>query len=62
MKKVVYKEDKNTTSIAIWKSTKDKLDKNKAPGQCYNGFICQLIDMWEKPTNRKYNRIGYGNK
>jgi hypothetical protein len=39
--------NKNTT-IGIWKSTKDKLDKNKAPGQCYNGFICQLVDMWER--------------
>jgi len=43
---------KNTT-IAIWKSTKDKLDKNKAPGQCYNGFICQLIDLWEKTGEEK---------
>ncbi len=39
--------DKNTTTIAIWKSTKDKLDRNKAPGQCYNGFISQLVDLWE---------------
>jgi hypothetical protein len=36
------------TSIAIWKSTKEKLDRNRAPGQCYNGFICQLVDMWEQ--------------
>ena len=39
---------RNNTSIAVWKSTKDKLDKNRAPGQCYNGFISQLVDMWEK--------------
>jgi hypothetical protein len=39
--------NKNNTTIAIWKSTKDKLDKNRAPGQCYNGFICQLLDLWE---------------
>ena len=45
--------DKNTTTIAIWKDTKDKLDKNKAPGQCYNGFICQLIDLWEKTGEEK---------
>lgn len=36
------------TTIAIWKSTKDKLNKNRAPGQCYNGFICQLVDLWER--------------
>jgi hypothetical protein len=41
-------EEKLTTTIAIRKSTKDKLDKNRAPGQCYNGFICQLIDLWER--------------
>ncbi len=39
---------KRQTTIAIWKSTKDKLDKYKAPGQCYNGFICQLLDVWEQ--------------
>ncbi len=44
---------KSTTTIAIWKSTKDKLDKNKAPGQCYNGFICQLIDLWERTGQEK---------
>jgi hypothetical protein len=47
MKKVAD-SNKDNTCIAIWKSTKDKLDKNRAPGQCYNGFICQLIDFWEK--------------
>jgi len=36
------------TSIGIKKTTKDGLDKNRAPGQCYDGFICQLIDLWEK--------------
>ena len=39
--------NKNNTTIAIWKSTKEKLDKNRAPGQCYNGFICQLLELWE---------------
>ena len=46
------------TTIAIWKSTKDKLDKNKAPGQCYNGFICQLVDLWERREEEKeYSRV-----
>ena len=43
----------NTTTIGLWKSTKAKLDKNKAPGQCYNGFICQLIDLWEKANEER---------
>jgi hypothetical protein len=40
------------TTIGIRNRTKAKLDKNRAPGQCYDGFICQLVDLWEK-TKRK---------
>ena len=36
------------TTIGLRMTTKDKLDKNRAPGQCYDGFICQLVDLWEK--------------
>ncbi len=36
------------TTIGLRKTTKSKLNHNRAPGQCYNGFICQLIDLWEK--------------
>jgi hypothetical protein len=36
------------TTIGLKKTTKDGLDKNRAPGQCYDGFICQLVDLWEK--------------
>ena len=36
------------TTIGIKTSTKAKLAENRAPGQCYDGFICQLIDLWEK--------------
>jgi hypothetical protein len=35
------------TSIGVKSSTKNKLDKNRAPGQCYDGFINQLVDLWE---------------
>ncbi|MFC2026845.1 hypothetical protein ACFLUX_02600 [Chloroflexota bacterium] len=45
--------NKPITTIAVWKSTKDKLDRNRAPGQCYNGFICQLVDLWEKTGEEK---------
>jgi hypothetical protein len=55
--------DKSNTTIAIWKSTKEKLDENRAPGQCYNGFICQLIDLWEKTgEERVYRRSGSTNE
>ena len=51
--------NKPTTTIAIRKSTKDKLDKNRAPGQCYNGFICQLVDLWEQIGEEKiFSRAG----
>ena len=36
------------TTIGLRNATKEKLDKNKAPGQCYDGFLCQLVDLWEK--------------
>ena len=35
------------TTIGLRKATKDKLDQARAPGQCYDGFLCQLIDVWE---------------
>jgi hypothetical protein len=40
--------EKRRTSIGIRKSTKDKLDKTRAPGQCYDGFIWQMVDLWER--------------
>jgi hypothetical protein len=36
------------TTISLKASTKAKLDEHRAPGQCYEGFICQLVDLWEK--------------
>ena len=39
---------KERTTIGLKSATKDKLDKNRAPGQCYDGFIYQLVDLWEK--------------
>ena len=44
------------TTIGVKRTTKVKLDKNRAPGQCYDGFICQLIDLWEKANE---GRISY---
>ena len=36
------------STIGLKVSTKEKLDKNRAPGQCYDGFIQQMVDYWEK--------------
>jgi hypothetical protein len=44
-----------TTTIGLTKTTKARLDRNRAPGQCYNGFICQLVDLWEETNRVKIN-------
>ncbi len=50
--------NKGYTSIGLHKATKTKLDKNRAPGQCYDGFICQLVDLWER-HNIEEGRMSY---
>ena len=45
------------TSIGLKKTTKEGLDKNKAPGQCYDGFICQLIELWERVKGERQDYI-----
>jgi hypothetical protein len=44
------------TSISITEKIKCRLDENRSPGQCYNGFICQLVDLWEE-NKAKERRI-----
>ncbi len=36
------------TTVALRKTTKKQLDKMRAPGQCYDGFVCQLMELWKK--------------
>ena len=43
------------TTIGIRMVTKSKLDKNRAPGQCYDGFLCQLVDLWEQIKSNEFN-------
>ncbi len=50
------------TTIGLKNSTKNGLDKNRAPGQCYDGFICQLVDLWEKVKEGKQDYILNTNK
>ena len=42
---------KPRTTIALRTATKSRLDKSRAPGQCYDGFLCQLISLWEEAHN-----------
>jgi len=39
------------TTIGLKKATKIRLDHSRAPGQCYDGFLCQLISLWEETHN-----------
>ena len=41
------------TSISLHKTTKHGLDRNKSPGQSYDGFVTQLIGSWERLQKRK---------
>ncbi len=43
------------STVGLTKSTKAQLDKNRALGQSYEGFIRQLIDLWERVKGEKEN-------
>ena len=45
------------TTIGLKRVTKEKLDQNRAPGQCYDGFICQLVGLWEKIKENKQDYV-----
>jgi hypothetical protein len=47
-------------SIGLKRATKAKLDRNRAPGQCYDGFVCQLVDLWEKTNERRISLLKAG--
>ncbi len=51
-------ETRPHTTIGLKKATKSRLDHNRAPGQCYDGFLCQLIELWEKNQPRKRRSAG----
>ncbi len=37
--------------IRLRASTKERINRDKAPGQRYDGFFRQLLDLWEKKEN-----------
>jgi hypothetical protein len=39
---------RRTTTIGIKKITKNNLDKRRAPGQAYDGFLRQMMELWDK--------------
>jgi hypothetical protein len=40
--------DAMRTTIGLKRTTKTRLDHSRAPGQCYDGFLCQLIELWDE--------------
>jgi len=42
------------TSIGLQRTTKDSLDHSKSPGQSYDGFIRQLIALWERMDKERF--------
>ena len=47
-----YKTSKQRTTIGLKKTTKAKLDDNRAPGQCYDGFVRQMVELWERDKKK----------
>lgn len=39
------------STIGLKITTKERIDRCRAPGQCYDGFLQQMIDHWEKSQN-----------
>jgi hypothetical protein len=37
--------------IRLRASTKERINRDKAPGQRYDGFFRQLLDLWERKEN-----------
>jgi hypothetical protein len=53
-------ENRNRTTVSIDKTTKAKLDKWRAKGQCYDGFLYELVVLWEKIHKRNsIEEIGF---
>jgi hypothetical protein len=42
------KQNTSNTTIALQQKTKKMLNDNRAPGQCYDGFINELVEYWER--------------
>jgi hypothetical protein len=36
------------TMVGLKTATKRRLSDNRFPGQSHDGFICQLLDLWQK--------------
>jgi len=48
------KREAERTTIGLKRTTKDRLDHSKSPGQSYDGFIRQLIALWDRMDRESY--------
>jgi hypothetical protein len=44
------------TTISVNLTTKTKLDQWRAYGQCYDGFLIQLVELWERMHPKHSNQ------
>jgi hypothetical protein len=57
-RKIIFMNTSNLrTTVSIKRTTKARMDKWRATGQCYDGFLCQMIGLWEQmhKEGRKHN-------
>ena len=61
-KQIIYDLYGQHTTIGFKKTIKYGLNRDRAPGQCYDGFVCWFIDLWEKVKEEKQNYVVNPNK
>ena len=54
------KQEKRHTTIGLKKETKKRIDSHRAPGQSYDGFLHQLMDLLEVGATNKPGDSGAG--
>jgi len=48
--------ESKTTTIRVKIETKERLDKQRRPGQSYDGLFCELLDILERVYGSKQKR------
>ncbi len=41
------------TTVSIARATKERMDRWRATGQCYDNFLCQIMSLWEQTHKSK---------
>ena len=49
--------DGQMTTIGVKRETKERLSQNRYRGQSYDGFMCELLDLWEDTKCRNEKRL-----